>query len=293
MPARPIDHLVLGSADLDALAGLFKSLGFQVGSRNRHPWGTENRIIQLADQSFLELITVGEGAEIAPHAPGHFSFGAFVHDGIRRLPGLSMVVLKSTDAQADAAQFTRDGIGGFAPFDFARKAIGPDGQKAEVAFSLAFAADRALANCGFFTCQHHMPQNFWAPDRQTHPNGAFGVRAVTIVAENPSDHHIFLSAFTGSREMRAGSSGISIPCGHGMLEILTRESFRHLYGVEAPPSDGPLFAGFSLAVKDPAEVGKRGAAAGLTCLGVGKAITLAPQPAFSTAIRFEPQGGGA
>ncbi|MGL5447794.1 MAG: VOC family protein, partial [Rhabdaerophilum sp.] len=194
MPARAIDHLVLGTTDLDALAGVFEALGFRVGARNRHPWGTENRIIQFSDQAFLELISVGAGAEIPPHQTGHFSFGAFVRDQIGRAPGLSMLVLKSDDAKADAVHFAQEGFGAFAPFHFGRKGKKPDGSETEVAFTLAFAQEPSMPDCGFFTCQQHFPDAFWASAMQQHANGSTGISRVTIVAENPSDHHIFLSA---------------------------------------------------------------------------------------------------
>ncbi|WP_146038764.1 VOC family protein, partial [Paracoccus sp. SY] len=44
---RHIDHVVVAVRDLDGAADLYARLGFQVGPRNRHPWGTENRIIQF------------------------------------------------------------------------------------------------------------------------------------------------------------------------------------------------------------------------------------------------------
>ena len=109
---RGIDHLVVAVRDLDAAGRLYEQLGFQVGSPNRHPWGTENRLIQLP-QCFIELIAIGEGAAI-PEREGHrFSFGAFVRDYLSRREGLAMLVLDSTDAQGDAAAFASAGIGGF------------------------------------------------------------------------------------------------------------------------------------------------------------------------------------
>src|SRR5690349_4063788 len=107
---RRIDHLVIAVRDLDRAADFYRSLGFQVGARNRHPWGTENRIVQLPG-TFLELITVGEGAEIAPHESGFFSFGAFVRDYLQAREGLAMLVLDSRDAKGDAASFKEHGIG--------------------------------------------------------------------------------------------------------------------------------------------------------------------------------------
>jgi catechol 2,3-dioxygenase-like lactoylglutathione lyase family enzyme len=44
---RGLDHIVHAVRDLDAAAELYRSLGFTVGARNRHPWGTHNIIVQL------------------------------------------------------------------------------------------------------------------------------------------------------------------------------------------------------------------------------------------------------
>ena len=52
---RAINHLVIPARDLTAQAELYRRLGFQVGARNSHPWGTENHIVQF-DGAFLELI---------------------------------------------------------------------------------------------------------------------------------------------------------------------------------------------------------------------------------------------
>jgi hypothetical protein len=287
MAARALDHLVLGTAGLDTLASEFEALGFRVGALNRHAWGTENRLIQLGDETFLELITTGKGAEIPPHQPGHFSFGAFVQDGIARSPGLSMLVLKSVNAKADAALFAREGIGAYAPFHFGRKGKRADGTDVEVAFTLAFAHDRAMPDCGFFTCQQHFPENFWSLPLQQHANGVTGLSRVTIVAENPSDHHVFLSAFAGSREMHANSSGIAMTCGQGVFEIVSEETFRFIYGVEAPPGDGPRFAGFGLFLTDPAAIAADAARSGRPIEKGAAGFTLAPRLNFKTAILFE------
>jgi hypothetical protein len=42
---RRLDHLVLPARDLDDRAELYRRIGFTVGARNRHPWGTENHIV--------------------------------------------------------------------------------------------------------------------------------------------------------------------------------------------------------------------------------------------------------
>ncbi len=211
-PQRRIDHLVLAVHDLDAAADRYEQLGFQVGARNRHPWGTENRLVQFGS-SFLELITVADEELIPPHAPGFFSFGAFVRDYLRRREGLAMFVLDSVDARADATTFAEAGIGDFRPFSFEREGRQPDGTPTHVGFSLAYAIDDRVPAAAFFVCQQHHPDAFWNPLLQRHPNGAVDVTAVTLELADPPRHAAFLETFTGSplttdgREIELAGSG--------------------------------------------------------------------------------------
>ena len=146
---RAVDHLVVAAHDLDAQAALYRRLGFQVGARNRHSWGTENHVVQF-DGAFLELIGLGD--EFAAPHPGEavYPFAGFLARYLGRREGLAMMVMRSADAEADRRGFEAAGIGGFARFDFARKGRRPDGREVEVAFSLAFAASPALPETGFF-----------------------------------------------------------------------------------------------------------------------------------------------
>lgn len=155
---RHIDHIVVAVRDLDHAADLYRRLGFQVGPRNRHPWGTENRLIHF-ESSFIELITPGNAAHpIAPHQQRRFSFGAFIRDYLLEREGIAMLVLSSTDAKADAARFAEEGIGDFEPFFFERKASRPDGSETQVAFTLAFANDPGAPNTGFLSVSSTFPK---------------------------------------------------------------------------------------------------------------------------------------
>jgi catechol 2,3-dioxygenase-like lactoylglutathione lyase family enzyme len=137
---RGLDHIVHAVHDLDAAAELYRRAGFTVGARNRHPWGTHNRIVQFPG-SFVELITVGEPELIRPPSAGVFSFGGFTRDFLARGEGLSMLVLEGKGAAADVAAFEKAGIGRFDQFDFEREAKRVDGSTVKVAFSLALASD--------------------------------------------------------------------------------------------------------------------------------------------------------
>ena len=143
---RALDHIVHAVRDLDAAAVFYESLGFTVGARNRHPWGTHNRIIQF-DGSDIELLTVAEPEKIMPHAPRSFSFGAFHRDFLAHEQGLAMLLLNSRDAKADHAAWRAAGIGDFEVFNFEREGKRPDGASVKLAFSLVFrSAARTLTD---------------------------------------------------------------------------------------------------------------------------------------------------
>lgn len=217
---RRIDHAVVAVHALDAAAAFYQRLGFQVGPRNHHPWGTENRLIQFAS-SFIELITVGGDAQAIPdHAIGQFSFGAFVREYLATGEGLAMLALDSKDAKADAALYADTGIGTFEPFFFERKGRRPDGSEVHMAFTLAFAVDAQAPQAGFFVCQQHFPENFWNPTFQQHDNGASDITGIGMSVAEPRAHTAFLTTFTGS-EAKPGSEkrwtiGLS---GGGRIEV--------------------------------------------------------------------------
>jgi hypothetical protein len=117
--------------DLDAAGDAYTRLGFTVGARNRHPWGTHNRIVQFPGV-FIELLAMAEMERIPPARPRLLSFGAFTRDFLAKGEGLSMLVLEGKGAAADAEAFRAAGIGDFDVFDFEREARRPDGSTVKV-----------------------------------------------------------------------------------------------------------------------------------------------------------------
>jgi catechol 2,3-dioxygenase-like lactoylglutathione lyase family enzyme len=227
---RGLDHIVHAVRDLDAAAEFYRRAGFKVGARNRHPWGTHNRIVQL-NNAYIEILEIAEPDKIVPHGERSFSFGAFNRDFLGSREGLSMLLLNSRDAASDARAFEAAGIGGYRVFDFAREGTKPDGTPVKLAFSLAFAQDKASPHLRFAACQHHFPENFWDPAFQVHANGAGAVAGVAMVADNPTDHHIFLKAFTGLRDLHSSSIGVKACTENGDVEIMEQVAFRDQFGV--------------------------------------------------------------
>ena len=68
---RGLDHIVHAVRNLDAAADLYRRLGFTVGARNRHPWGTHNHIVQFPG-FFIELLTLAEPDKLGSDALFNF-----------------------------------------------------------------------------------------------------------------------------------------------------------------------------------------------------------------------------
>ena len=284
---RGLDHIAHSVSDLEAAAALYRRLGFTVGARNRHPWGTHNHIVQLPG-FFVELVTVAEPDKLGNDGFSRL-FGSFNKAFLERHEGLSFLILESRDASADAAEFRAAGIAASDALRFEREGTRPDGTKVKVGFSLAFARD-AAAEIGFATCQQHFPENFWSPALQQHPNGATAIAAAIIVAENPSDHHIFLSAFTGERELVATSSGITARTPRGDVTIMDPAAFRTHFGIDAPAAaDKARLAALRFAVRDRQMLAHTFDAGGVTFDLHMDQVIVGPEAAMGAALVFAAQ----
>jgi catechol 2,3-dioxygenase-like lactoylglutathione lyase family enzyme len=283
---RGLDHVVHAVRDLDAAAAFYRRLGFTVGARNRHAWGTHNHLVQLPG-FFVELLAVAEPEKLGEDG---FSalFGNFNRLFLKEQEGLSLLILESGDAAADAAAFRAAGIAASDVLRFEREGKRPDGSAVKVGFSLAFARDPKARAIGFAVCQQHYPENFWNPAFQQHVNTAMAVTAAVLVAENPSDHHIFLSAFTGVRDLAATSGSVTAATPRGDIRIVDPEAFRSRFGVEPPDvSAGARLAALQFKVRD-----RNAFAAALDRGGIASAFRLgasviAPQAAMGATLVFE------
>jgi catechol 2,3-dioxygenase-like lactoylglutathione lyase family enzyme len=284
---RRIDHLVVAVQDLDQAGHFYQRLGFQVGSRNRHPWGTENRIVQFPG-SFIELITVGEGAAIAPHAASAFSFGAFVQDYLRAREGLAMLVLDSQDATADAALFAKQGIGSFEPFHFERTGRRPDGSETKVAFTLAFTSVERSPKAGFFVCQQHYPENFWNPEFQRHDNQATRISSVTLAAPEPEQLREFLNAFTGVQPGSPDGDDLTFRLDGSHIDVLTPDDAAEIYGSIEAELDQPSLVAFAIRVEDIQRQARWLDAAEISYQHIGSRLIVPASAASGVAIAFEP-----
>jgi hypothetical protein len=199
-----------------------------------------------------------------------------------------MLILNSSNAVDDARSFESSGIANSEVFDFAREGTKPDGTPVKLAFSLAFASDPASPNVRFAVCQHHFPENFWDPAFQIHANGAGAVPGVAMVAENPTDHHIFLKAFTGVQDLHSSSIGIKARTESGDIEIMEEVAFRDQFGVSpAVEGEGMTLNGLRFQVTDIAQAERLHRQGGIASQRHVGRLVVPPDIAHGATLIFE------
>jgi catechol 2,3-dioxygenase-like lactoylglutathione lyase family enzyme len=267
--SRGLDHIVHAVRDLDGTADFYRRLGFTVGARNRHPWGTHNYIVQFPGV-FIELLTLAEPDKLGTDGFSRL-FGAYTGAFLSHGEGLSLLILESRDAAADEATFRAAGIAAAGVMRFEREGKRPDGSVVKLAFSLAFATDDAAADIHFAVCQQHYPENFWNPAFQTHANGVENIAGIVAVADEPSRHRDFLQAFTGAPSACETGEGFTIDLPRGTIEIATPAAFVRRFGMPAPDTSR----------------GARLAALRFTVSDAGSAAVVGPQTASGATLVFE------
>jgi hypothetical protein len=215
-------------------------------------------------------------------------FGRFNQAFLGRHQGLSLLLLESGDAAADAATFQSAEIAASEAMKFEREGKRPDGSPVKVAFSLAFARDDKAPDTSFAVCQQHFPENFWNPAFQQHPNTASSIAGVVLVADNPTDHHIFLSAFTGVRDLHATSSGVTASTPRGDVKVMDPAAFRSHFGTEPPGiSNGARLAALQFRVRDGGALVTALNAGGIAFSTRMGSTIVAPETAMGATLVFE------
>ena len=284
---RPIDHLVLAVRDLGAARATYRRMGFTLTPVARHPFGTENSLA-LMDGAYLELLAVADRAAIPEATPTRFSFGAFNRDFLATREGMSMLALRSSDADSDRADFEARELPVYEPVHFTRMAAGPDGTEREVEFSTTFTSDaRTHGQAGFFTCQHHRPENMWLPPFLEHANGAVAVGSAVFVTRDPADFHEFLTHFTGQHDMLATSLHVKFDLGGSSIDVMSPVGYHAFFGEEAG-DDPRRFLACGVRVRDIAATRRVLQAGGVPFREVAGALVVPSSFAHGVAVAFTP-----
>ncbi|MDH6234702.1 hypothetical protein M2281_005322 [Mesorhizobium soli] len=233
---RPLDHLVLPTADLGIARDRLSVLGFTVAPVGVHPFGTENACVYLADNTFLEPLVVGDAAKVKEAVATKNVFVARDRQFRTRNgeEGLSAVVFGTDDADADHKTFVEAGVSAGDRLDFSRPFTDASGKADMASFRLAFAAEADAPDAFFFTCQRaNVPQ----VDRsalQAHANGARRIVSVVACADDPASHARFFEAVANAEALPAANGRIQVSLPNAAIELVDPATFMADTGIEAP-----------------------------------------------------------
>lgn len=281
---RLLDHLVLPVTTLMLARSRLTGLGFTVAPDARHPFGTGNCCVYLADRSYLEPITIlDRNAADTAASEGLLFVKRLKRFTERQGEGFAMVAVRSDDAEADAIRFAAAGLGSGPVFRFARPATLPDGSEGEIGIALAYADDPSAPDATLFACQRIAAEALFQPAYLEHPNGATGLGAAVAVAHEPEVFDRFVAVTAGSREPDEGMrKKTELPS--GPVGVLTPAAFRDRYGVQPPdPRRGLLFAALEIVVAD---LDRTVGYAGPTAIRRRQFIVVPPTPGLSAVLAF-------
>lgn len=231
---RPLDHLVLPTADLGTARARLTALGFTVAPVGIHPFGTENACVYLADDTFLEPLAVGDVGQIAEAITAGNVFVARdqkfrAENGAE---GLSALVFGTQDADADHDAFVRAGISAGDRLDFSRPFTDAAGKADTASFRLAFAAQAKAPDAFFFTCERANAPKVDRSALQAHANGVMRIAAVVVSTKNPAEHRGFFEAVTNAPASRGTELLVELP--NAEIRLADPAAFASEFGLDAP-----------------------------------------------------------
>ncbi|MDR7147005.1 VOC family protein [Rhizobium sp. BE258] len=287
---RPLDHLVLPVTHIDVARERLGRLGFTVAADGRHPFGTENACVFLADKTYLEPLGIASQADCDAAVAKGNSFVA--RDQAFRFrcgdDGFSAVVFGTDSADADKAAYDGAQLSGGDMVEFSRPIVMPDGTQATGAFKLAFAADLRAPDVFFFACQRI---NAFPADRnalETHANGVTGISEIALSAEDPQAFAEFLETASGGVEPKEAALGLSFELPNGRLSIFSNEGMEAYFDAEPLVTDNGLRArAIVFSVGDLAVTAAHLAANGITHVSMNNRLLVKPAPGQGAIFAFE------
>ncbi len=210
---RGIDHVVIAVPDLVIAQGVYEALGFVVVPGGRHPVGTHNALIGLADGSYIELMAFFESS------PEHRWWLPLQKGG-----GLVDFCMQTDDLPGDTATFRRAGVAIDDPSPLSR--VRPDGYHLKWVLSIPRNAFKGVAP---FLIRDETPREERVPSQNRHPNGVAGIGVLTVaVHEVATARGWYEQALGRPAELVVRSdlaaSGVRFTIGPHTLELLAPQA---------------------------------------------------------------------
>lgn len=231
---KGLDHVVVMVDGIDAAEKQYEKLGFQVQPRGFHTkLGTANHLM-IFDKDYFEILGIVEPTP----------FNAERREWLKGGGGLANVALATDGADLAFDAFTAAGLNPDAPLDFDR-AVEIAGTTEKAAFRTVRIPKTNMPVVGFFVCEHLTPQFVYRAEWAKHPNGARGVRGVTVIAEQPARWIGELEKYFGPGAAKREGDGLIVDTGTQPIRYLTRKDYAERYPGVTPvrPGDHPALLG--------------------------------------------------
>ena len=213
---RGIDHIVIAGPALEALTEAYQSLGFSVVGGGKHPIGSYNSLIGLADGAYIELLSFYEDS------PNHYWWDA-VHS---RGGGLIDFCVQTDDIRGDYAVFQSQGVEMSPLVGLSRVRV--DGYRLAWLNNEIYGAHQGLIP---FVIEDETPRDERVPKETRHANHVTGIDTISLVARDlEMTRRIMVAALRQPgqpvRDVELRASGIVYTVGPHRIEYLTPDNER-------------------------------------------------------------------
>ena len=224
---KGLDHVVVMVDGIDAAQRAYERLGFQVQPRGFHKkLGTANHLM-IFDTDYFEILGIVEDT----------LFNAERRDWLKDGGGLANVALATDGADIAFEAFKAAGLNPDVPLAFDR-AVEVAGRTEHAQFRTVRIPKTNMPVVGFFVCEHLTPQFVYRGEWARHPNGARGIRGVTVIAEQPAKWTGELEKYFGRGSARCEGNGLVVDTGTQPIRYLTRKDYSMRYPGITPVRPG-------------------------------------------------------
>ena len=234
-----IDHLLIAVRDLEKAREAYARLGFTLTPRGRHTELKSANHTIMFPGDYVELLAIEE-----PN-PATAAWSEF----LKTREGLAAAALKTGDARDAQRQLAGAGLSGGEAVDFGRPVDLPEGKR-DARFTITQVAAEATPGGRMFLCQHHTRDMVWRPEHLTHENGATGLAALIVAADDPEAVAGPYARLFGTQVEPRGAIRV-VPTGSAPIVVAPPSVLTHLWAddpvLNAPR---PCFAGFAVRVAD-------------------------------------------
>ena len=222
-----IDHVIIAARDLEAARDGWTRLGFTLTPRGRHlGQGTANYCVMF-DGAYLELLGFLEPDE----------HGERLQAFLRQREGpMSVAFAPDGTVENAAAALTAAGLHPGQPRALGRQLELPAGTVVP-RFSLLTLPPEETPGLDAFICGHLTPELVRRPEWLAHPNGAIGIRSLTIVTLDTASLLPAYDRLFGLHEVTTTDAVAAIRIGPHRLLFMTEDDFETMHpGVDLGPN---------------------------------------------------------